>query len=95
LFGCLAKADHTHFVITAPDEDETAQPQPAPPDRGLPNFAIVFAIVDVIERGVEVEGENFGKVYPMLREVAGPLRLVPGDHGVNVARARVMVNIFM
>src|SRR5580658_1986903 len=90
----LAETDHARFVMTAPDEYHDTQPGTAPADCDLPDLAVVLAGVDVVQRSVEIELDDIGKVQAMLGEVDGTLRIVPCDHRNNVATKYPSVNGF-
>jgi hypothetical protein len=66
----LAEADHAKFVIAPPNENQQAEPCTTPTNRDLSQLAIVFAVVDLVQRGVEIEVDNLGKVQAALGQVA-------------------------
>ncbi|HLY56869.1 MAG TPA: hypothetical protein VKS60_15000 [Stellaceae bacterium] len=50
------------LIVASPDEDEKAQTQPAPTDRNLPKLAVVLAVIEIMQRSIEIEVDNIGEV---------------------------------
>lgn len=84
-----------NVILAAPNEDEKAEAQPAPANRNLTKLAVVLAVVDIVQRGAEIEPGDVGEIQAMLGQVARALRFIPGDHGNNVATEGRSVNELM